>query len=354
MAKDRTGLYHLTGEPDSGKTTMALTCGIPVQNMLFLDNDMKTQRISDNLSKSGKGFGKYVNLPREMRVRNLKNPLQFYEMVMEILEKDKKQHECIIFDEWTRIEDGIRAKSMSIMKDISPLTENQIRAMTQVTWVYTHQFYAQVLDTLMTYAPTVFIITHIREKYMNNKKTGIYEARGQRPLIEKANMRLWLRHNADPADGGAPIGLVLKRISKFDTDEEGILRPINVLPLRIKPCTWDKIDSYFENPIGNRKPTTDELPDQFEQSVLHGILTEDQKHALELAIMESKHELDDNTAIMQEIGLDEDQKAYIIEQINGNVPIPEIASDLGVLPIVINRFIANNPAVAIDETEVTE
>lgn len=345
---DRAGLYHLTGEPDSGKTTLALTCGIPIQDMLFLDNDMKTQRIADNLSKSGKGFGKYVNLPREMRANNLKNPLDFFNMTMDILEKSKQKYQCIIFDEWTRIEDGIRAKSMSIMKDISPLTENQIRAMTQVTWVYTHQYYAQVLDTLMTFAPTVFLITHIREKYMNNKKTGVYEARGQRPLLEKANMRLWLRHNADPADGGAPIGLVLKRISTFDVDENGILKPVNVLPLRIKPCTWKKIDWYFDNPVGDRKPEPYEMPDAFEQSVLYGVLTEDQKHALELAIIESKRELDDNTAIMQEIGLDEDQKSYIREQIAGNVAITDIAADLGVLPVVISRWLVNNP---IEEAE---
>lgn len=351
MANDRSGLYHLTGEPDSGKTTLALTCGIPLSEMLFLDNDIKTQRIADNLSKAKHGFGKYVNLPREMRARNLTRPIDFFDMVMEILEKEKNQHRCIIFDEWTRIEDGIRAKSMSLMSKISPLTENQIRAMTQVTWVYTHQYYAQILDTLMGYAPTVFIITHIREKYVNNKKTGIFETRGQRPLLEKANMRLWLRHNADPVDGGAPIGLVLKRISSFSVDEKGHYTPINVLPLRIKPCTWEKIDWYFEHPMGNRAPEKWEIPDEYEQSVLHGILTADQKHALELAIFESKRELEENTAVMQEIGLDDDQKAYIKEQLAGNVPVADIASDLGVLPIVISNYIKNNPEVVAEVEE---
>lgn len=350
---ERSGLFHFTGEPDSGKTTLALTCGIPVDQILFLDNDMKTQRIADSLMKKGKKFGRYVNLAREMHRRDKKNPLDFFNIVMEILDKEKNQHKCMVFDEWTRIEDGIRAKSMSIMKEISPLTENQIRAMTQVTWVYTHQFYAQILDMLMGYADTVFVITHIREKYINNKKTGIYEARGQRPLIEKANMRLWLRHNADPADGGAPIGLVLKRLSKFDVDDNGMLVPVNMLPLRIKPCTWQRLDWYSDNPIGNRKPEQHELPDEFEQSVLHGILTPDQKHALELAIFESKREIDEQTAVMQEIGLDDDQKEFIKVQLAGNVSIEEIAGDLGVLPIVISRYISNNPDI-VEESEAVE
>jgi len=91
-------------------------------------------------------------------------------------------------------------------------------------------------------------------------------------------MRLWLRQNPE---GGVPIALVLKRISKIEIDDNGI-KPVNVLPRKVTPrdgalSIWDGINYYWSNPYGNRQPEENEIPTPFELSILDGILTDDQK-----------------------------------------------------------------------------
>jgi hypothetical protein len=74
---------------------------------------------------------------------------------------------------------------------------------------------------------------------------------------------------------------VLKRLSKVTVTESGIT-PINVLPRKVNPCTWKRILEYWEDPIGDRTPSDNEVPNDFEFSILDGVLTADQKDALHI------------------------------------------------------------------------
>lgn len=274
------GLIHVTGEPDTGKTTFALTVpGVQPSQIIFFDDDSKTQSLADNFVDAGAPLGLYVNLQRETN-RAMK-PLEFYNLVTQWLEKAKKVEnpQVLIFDNFARMESAVRAYSMSIMLKISDLTEGQIRGMSQMTWRYTWDVYAQFLDLLQQVAPLVIIITHVREKYMGNTKSGLLEAQGQKPLVERANLRVWTRHN--PA-GPAPIGLILKRIQKMVVTPDG-LSPVNVLPRKVNPCTWARIVEYMNNPVGDNPPTADQMPNEFELSILDGTLTADQKDSLRIA-----------------------------------------------------------------------
>ena len=57
-----TGLVHVTGEPDTGKTTFALSCGFQPSEIAFFDDDLKTQSIANQLKEAGTPLGYYANL----------------------------------------------------------------------------------------------------------------------------------------------------------------------------------------------------------------------------------------------------------------------------------------------------
>ena len=145
-------------------------------------------------------------------------------------------------------------------------------------WQSSFDLEAQILDRLTEMAQLVILTTHLKPEVKQNVKTGRQIADCKKPLVQKTHLRLWLHLNPDSPE---PIGLVLKRISKHTSTQDGI-KTINVLPRKLVPCTWEKIREYWDNPIGNRKPLPEELLDEYEMSVLEGILTADLKLVLDL------------------------------------------------------------------------
>lgn len=320
------GLVHVTGEPDTGKTTLALTVpGVQPSEIIFFDDDKKTQSIADSLKQSGTPFGYYINLSRETSGQKTQKPIDFWKLLNTHLEKAKSEvpnAKVLVFDNFDRSEAAIRAYSMSIMESISEMSAGQIKAMSQMTWAYTYNIYGQFLDQLNAIAPLVFVITHTRFQWIRNTKTNILESKGQKPIVEKANLRIWTRHNAK---NPAPIGLVLKRIQQMRVTPEGI-QAINVLPRRLSPCTWEKIIWYLNNPVGDRPPTGDENLTPQDLSILDGELTEDQKDAWRIARI-SAESSDDND--VEDLGLNPIAVSVRLLREEGKSP-PVIASELGI------------------------
>lgn len=286
------GLNHVTGEPDTGKTTFCLTVpGVKPGEIIFFDSDLKTRALAESFEKVGHPFWGYYDLTTLFKESGKQKPIDFYKMVMDkvdaclnrILRGDAVQPKVCVFDNWSPMETGIRSYSESIMSLISDLSPGQQKAMSQMTWSYTYEEYARVLGEFLKLAPMFFITTHVREKYLF---PGVLEARGQRPLTEKSTFRVWLRHNPD---GPAPIGLILKRIQRMMVTDESI-KPVNVLPRRVKPLTWGRIFEYFDNPLGDAQPNPEEIPNDFELSILDGVLTADQKDALHSSVNKIKEE----------------------------------------------------------------
>jgi hypothetical protein len=333
------GLIHVTGEPDTGKTTFTLATGVEPEKICFFDNDLKTQAVADDLAESGHPFGYYVNLVRGFAQYKYASPIAFHDYVVELLDAilaQKKGNvypfQVFVFDNWSRMEDGIRAYSLKVMPQISSLTPGQIRNMSQLTWPYTYAYYAEFLDKLLSIAPTVFLVTHIRAKYIGSKKTDQIEARGQRPLIEKSTMRVWMRHNPDSP---APIGLILKRPQKM-VFEGGALLPVSILPRRVKPCTWEKIEEYWRSPIGNTTPSPEEVPDEFELSILDGTLTEDQKVSLRLALVSAEQEDAEEAALLQAMG--EELKERVQAMRAEGMSPPVIAKELDITVAEVGEY----------------
>ncbi len=324
MSTVLTGLVHITGEVDAGKSTMAYSACTSPDKISFFDGDVKAEAIDREIH-----FGVYHNLVRMFAKSSKTKPIDFHAMTIKLL-KDlpDNKYELLVFDNWSQMEDGISDYGDEHILELSSLTPRQVKNMSALTWPYKYIYYAQVLDLMLSKAPLVILTTHIREKWIGQHKSGLMEPRGQRPLVEKSTLRLWLRHNPD---GPEPIGLVLKRIAKREVTEEGI-QTVSVLPRKIKPCTWQKIKWYMDNPIGNRQPTEEEMPNAFELSILDGTLTPDQKDSLRLARLAA----DDEGQTMKQSGSlelkreDSNLRKKIEEMKAEGLGLKTIADELGI------------------------
>ena len=63
------------------------------------------------------------------------------------------------------------------------------------------------------------------------------------------------------------------------------------MPNENENSLWDVIRRYWDFPFGDRIPTPEEMPNEYELSILDGTLTADQKVALQLTLAESQVEL---------------------------------------------------------------
>lgn len=270
------GLIHVTGEPDTGKTTFALECGFKPGEICFFDDDLKTQAIATMLEEAGTPFGAYFNLTKlSLNMREV----QYHDLVVDLIDKQPKNvFKAVIFDTWSRFENTLHPviqKNPGRFREFySPMGAIKGAEM----WKASFDYEAAIIDKLAQVAPLVILVTHLKDQAIGSAKSGKQIPDCKKPVVEKSRMRIWVRHNPD---GPKPIGLVLKRLSRVTADENGI-RAVNVLPRKLNPCTWKHILEYWENPVDDREPTSGEMPNDFELSILDGVLTEDQKDVLHI------------------------------------------------------------------------
>ncbi len=189
-----TGLIHVTGEPDTGKTTFALACGFKPAEIAF-DDDVKTQPIADALKANGTPLGAYINLTKmSLAMREI----EFHNLVMSELSKlEGKNFKALIFDTWTRFENTFHPV---VQKD--PLKYKQYYSSKgdikgAEIWKASFDYEAIVLDKMMEVAPLVILVTHLKDHTIGAVKTGAQVPDCKKPVVEKSRMRIWLRHNPD-------------------------------------------------------------------------------------------------------------------------------------------------------------
>lgn len=316
------GLIQVTGEHDTGKTTFALGCGADPSRICFFDSDVKGRSTVEQLRRDGIEFGAYhdlVKLDEGMR------ELEFHAACLELIESIQPgQFDAIVWDTWTRFAKTYHPYVLEHPAEFrlkwNPM--GSIKGAQQ--WKEAQQYEAQTLNHLQTLAPVVIVVTHLKDDYLNNAKTGKQVPDASRTLARVPRFRIWLRHNPESP---VPIGLVLKRLDTKMSTPRG-LRTVSILPRKIVPSEddaslWDTIARYFENPIGLRKPTKEETPNEFELSILDGTLTTGQRHTLHLMLKAnavSKEEVE-----MEE--LDVEKIAELMDQ--GKTPL-QVARELGV------------------------
>lgn len=275
-----TGIVHITGEHDTGKTSFGLECDTQFNRMLLLDNDEKSREMAKehridyhDLVELGKG----------------KRELEFHRACLELIDAiQPDQYDAIIWDTWTPFAKTCHAHVLNNPTAFKLNWSRQGGIKGSQQWLEARRYEAEILHRLQQLVPFVAIITHLRPHYLNKVATEKEEPACSEALVRVSNFRIWLRHNPSSP---VPIGLVLKRIDK-KVVIEGKPRTICILPRKITPLPgerslWDSIARYFADPIGQRSPTEDETPNAFELSVLDGTLTDDQKHTLNLMLRAS-------------------------------------------------------------------
>lgn len=277
MTNPINGIVHVMGEHDTGKTLFALSCGALPERIAFIDDDVKGSREVRQIRASGHDFGLYVDLVKSCSGMR---EIAFNEHCMGIIRSLKvNQYDALVWDTWSRFAStfiNLVIKNPSAYKDMySDMGKIKAGERYHVAW----DLEAEAINLMLQSVPLVILITHLKDHYLNNVKTGKEIPASTQALERVPNMRVWLRHNPDSPE---PIGLFLKRPNKILVTDNG-LKPINVLPRKMNPCTWERIIEYWQNPIGNRPLNASEKPDEYELSILDSTLTTDQKKVLELA-----------------------------------------------------------------------
>lgn len=275
------GLVHATGESDTGKTLFALSCGAQPERTAFFDDDVKGAPLARKLHEKGHPFGQYVDL---VKLGTGLREVEFHGICLhEIgkIEARSGEFNVIIWDNWAKFAKTCHdyvVQHPSLFRQFWAAAGN-IKGAQQ--WLSAFDYEAEIISRLLSIAPLVILTSHLKSARRGGAAIpGKFTPDCTRAIVQKSCLRVWLRRNPDSPE---PIGLLLKRLSKVEVGEEG-MKPINVLPLRMKPCTWAEIRRYWEEPMGNRQPTKEETPDAFELSLLEGTLTEDQERTFQLML----------------------------------------------------------------------
>lgn len=276
------GIAHVAGEQDTGKSTFAFECGAMPEDMAFIDDDIKGIDKVEQIREQGHEIGFYRNLVslgvglKEIEFHNA--CLNVISEMEAVVKERGKKFEVVIWDTWTRFETTfhpyIVAFPTKFRSSWSP--NGVIKGAEQ--WKESFRLENEVINRLQGVGKLVILTTHLKPETVAGRKTGKFIPDCKSPLIQKSILRVYLRHNPD---GPAPIGLILKRISKTTITENGV-GTISILPRKMKPFTWAEIRKYWDNPIGDRPLTESEKPDEYELSILDGTLTADQKEILRM------------------------------------------------------------------------
>lgn len=299
------GLIEVTGEIGTGKTSFALECGVQPEEIGFFDDDVKgratVEEFRERYQAEGRDFGGYFDL---VALRRGKTLIEFHQICQDLIEREviPGRFRVLIWDTWTRFSKTCRHyvnRNQAKFRKPGPFSKgggwSDHRGMkgAEINQEGTlHE--AEILGDLLTRVDTLFVVAHLKTKYVNNQPTEAETPAVGGAVIRLARMRVWTRHN--PRGDGVPVGLLLKRPSwKIITDRG--LRTVNPLPRKLTPnvrlvdgeepndeSLWDTIARYTEHPIGNRQPLAEETPNTFELGILNDTLTADQKVNLRLAL----------------------------------------------------------------------
>jgi hypothetical protein len=272
-----------------------MNTGAAPERTAFIDDDVKGKNIVKQVEKAGRKFAVYHNLMKESAYgKNGKQmrELEFHEHCLTILDELSEMAgdlDVIIWDTWTRFENtfhpAVVARPGDFRQFYSPM--GQIKGAEQ--WGAAFDYESRVLDLMTEIAPLVILTSHLKK---DQSKRDVAEAK--KPLVQKSFMRIYFRHTPNSPK---PTGLFLKRPLKMDFTKG--MEPTNVVHRKVVELTWDKLIYYWNNPVGDTPPGEDEQLNDFELSILDGILTSDQKDVLRLAVIQEEREREEEARQMR-------------------------------------------------------
>lgn len=325
-----TGLAMVTGERDTGKTSFALSCGAAPEKMALFDHDLKSSEVVQQLLKAKHPLKYYHNL---VELRKSKTELPFFSACMDLVNNIKDgELDALIWDNYTPFEDTFHPVVMSDPNKWRSTWSSMGAIKGAQQWDASFTLGEQVLDVLKKKAKLVFIIYHLKNFNLGGVRTEKLVPAAKKVVPQKANFSVWLRVNEQ--GGGAPIGLILKRLAKYTIAESGGMEITNVLPRKMVPCTWDEIRKYWDMPFGEAKPEKNQLPNAFELSILDATFTPDQRKSFEL-MLQFGSQTEDEAGILADVDLAAQVKQYAAEHpgitpgeiktaLNLDISVPEI------------------------------
>ncbi len=264
MSNPINGVIAVIGSYGVGKTWFCLSSGYQPNDICIINDDTKTPPQAD--------WGQYFNM--RLSTQGMKPDKAYETTISKIMDKIQPT-KVIIWDTWTRFGSlcadyvqkypGKFRDSYAAMGQIAKA--EQFREARKLEMDY--------INELKSKCDMLFLTFHTKALYLDNKAViGKSSPEGSRAISQASDLRIWLTpsHEYD-----APVGLVLKNIAKAVIGEDGI-QPVQMLPKRIEPCDWGGIKRYYDNPFGSQTSVNDdEIPDEYELSMIEGTLTAEEK-----------------------------------------------------------------------------
>lgn len=275
------GIALVTGDHDVGKTTFALEAFVDPTKVWFFDDDIKGRETVKQIQRDNDiKFGRYVDL---VELHRGKKEVEFHKAVMSIIKEIPSDGsvEGIVWDTWTGFEGTFHpyvvANPMEFRTNWNP--KGDIKGAQQ--WLSAREYEASTLSLIAEKAGGLVVVTHLKPLKINGVPVpGKKIMAVASPLERIPQLRLWLRRNPDGR--GVPLALVLKRLDRKKLVPGKGLRTMQVLPQRLVPredenSLWDTIERFWLDPVGTRSPLEEEIPTEFELSLIDGSLTPDQQ-----------------------------------------------------------------------------
>jgi hypothetical protein len=248
--------------------------------------------------------------------------------VLEDLDKLPKNIQLIVFDVFELFGDSLRDY---VMKNSGKLNVEwsamgKFAVMQKINYAKTLQ--SVILEKATEKSGVVVVTTHLRDMYEDSIKIGAKEPAVPDAVKKVVRGFFWLRTNSEHP---MPLALTVKNVSSVEVDKKSFrMRPVNVFPPKLSHkavkrsgalSVWDVIDHYLDNPVGTRSLQEYEQATEFEENMIAGTLTDDQKQALnerrQLLLQAEQVEME--SAIKALLGEGVEPKA-IVEQLKEDYP----------------------------------
>jgi len=280
------GIIEIIGEHDAGKTLAALGAVSPLSRLCFIDDDVKGDGTVRQLADAGIEIGQYISLAEKRAALDSRSPAQgFYlNVVIPMVESiQSNKYDVIVWDTWRTVYDSARAyvdNNRASFKGVKWMGNSTI--INGIVSKIARQLEENLLLALKSKAKLVIVCHHMKDNYVQNIAVG------RRPessaVFDKVcSMRVILRHNsASPI----PKMLFLKRLNQPRV-VNGKIEFVNITPRKITPVPadksiWDAIERYIADPVGTQPVRPDEIPDEYELSLMDGSLSGDQRESLKI------------------------------------------------------------------------
>lgn len=271
----------VTGTYGCGKSTFTLGTGATPERTLVVDFEKSQSAFAEQL-----GFP-YVDMQAKLgeAYPTGYKMIDLYNYTVKTIDEKLQpgKFDVLVLDNASPLEDGHLAYVESHPQEFGH-TQGQYNSMSGLKWGDVKTKYSQNLTRWGSLVKIIFIVVHLRDKWVGNSiQKDIYgrsvqEPKGKETLDQLSSLFVWLEHGPK----GVPAAKVLKcRIDRkvFVADPEqppadvsaeylaelngepGVVS-VPVLPLRLPKCTWAAIREYMRHPADLAHPKEGEMPSE--------------------------------------------------------------------------------------------